>query len=153
MPDVIFSTYATDSAAADESQSKTGISVVVISYSELGFGMTDIFGELVQESLKLIGQVTGQVERAQEVVGFFNLVCKTFNDKYPSSTREVYDEATRLNDLADQVRKAHLDRMKAGTCNALPALTFSDMAVALRRIKNHTVNLHEALLSEHVQTA
>ncbi|NIQ96699.1 MAG: hypothetical protein GWN87_22805, partial [Desulfuromonadales bacterium] len=61
--------------------------------------------------------------------------------------------ATRLNDLADQVRKAHLDRMKAGTCNALPALTFSDMAVALRRMKNHTVNLHEALFTEHTKAA
>ena len=37
--------------------------------------------------------------------------------------------------------------MKAGTCSALPALTFSDMAVALRRVKNHTVNLHEALIA------
>jgi len=84
----------------------------------------------------------------QEVVGFFSLVCNAFNNEDASSTRKVYDEASRLNDLADQVRKAHLDRMKAGTCNALPALTFSDMAVALRRIKNHTVNLHEALFAE-----
>jgi phosphate:Na+ symporter len=84
----------------------------------------------------------------QEVVGFFSLVCNAFNNEDASSTRKVYDEASRLNDLADQVRKAHLDRMKAGTCNALPALTYSDMAVALRRIKNHTVNLHEALFAE-----
>jgi phosphate:Na+ symporter len=83
-----------------------------------------------------------------EVLGFFNLVCNAFNSEDVSSTRKIYDEATRLNDLADQVRKAHLDRMKEGSCNALPALTFSDMAVALRRIKNHTVNLHEALFAE-----
>jgi phosphate:Na+ symporter len=84
----------------------------------------------------------------QEVVSFFNLVCNAFNNEDTSSTRKIYDEASRLNDLADQVREAHLDRMKAGTCNALPALTFSDMAVALRRIKNHTVNLHEALFAQ-----
>ena len=89
----------------------------------------------------------------QEVVGFFNLVCKAFGDENVSSTRKIYDEAKRLNDLADQVRKAHLDRMKAGLCGALPALTFSDMAVALRRIKNHTVNLHEAMFSEQALTA
>ena len=89
----------------------------------------------------------------QEVVSFFHLVCKAFNNEAYCSTREVYDEATRLNDLADQVRKAHLDRMKAGSCNALPALTFSDMAVALRRVKNHTVNLHEAICSEQAQSA
>ena len=89
----------------------------------------------------------------QEVVNFFGLVCKAFNDEDFSSTKEIYSEAARLNDLADEVRKAHLDRMKSGACNALPALTFSDMAVALRRIKNHTVNLHEALISEQAHAA
>ena len=84
----------------------------------------------------------------QEVIDFFSLVCKAFNNEDFSSTKQIYSEASRLNDLADQVRKNHLERMKSGACNALPALTFSDMAVALRRIKNHTVNLHEALFSE-----
>ncbi len=81
-------------------------------------------------------------------VHFFTQVCNAFNDEDVSSTRKIYAEANRLNDLADEVRKAHLDRMKEGSCGALPALTFSDMAVALRRIKNHTVNLHEALFHE-----
>ena len=84
----------------------------------------------------------------QEVFSFFNQVCNAFNNEDVSSTRKIYDEAARLNDLADEVRNAHLERMKDGSCGALPALTFSDMAVALRRIKNHTVNLHEALFAE-----
>jgi iron complex transport system substrate-binding protein len=42
-PDVIFSTYATEAAAADELQAQTGIPVVVINYG--GFGITSIFGE------------------------------------------------------------------------------------------------------------
>jgi len=83
-----------------------------------------------------------------EVFAFFTHVCNAFNDEDVSSMRKIYDEANRLNDLADEVRKAHLARMKEGSCGALPALTFSDMAVALRRIKNHTVNLHEALFHE-----
>lgn len=81
----------------------------------------------------------------REVFAFYTQVCKAFNDEDASSTSKIYAEATRLNDLADLVRKNHLARMKLGACGALPALTFSDMAVALRRIKNHTVNLHEAL--------
>ncbi|WP_321365997.1 Na/Pi cotransporter family protein [uncultured Desulfuromusa sp.] len=83
-----------------------------------------------------------------EVFSFFTQVCKAFNTEDASSTRKIYDEASRLNDLADRIRRAHLDRMKDGSCAALPALTFSDMAVALRRIKNHTVNLHEALFAD-----
>ena len=81
-----------------------------------------------------------------EVFAFFTHVCRVFNDEDASSTRMIYDEANRLNDLADTIRKAHLKRMKEGSCGALSALTFSDMAVALRRIKNHTVNLHEAMI-------
>ncbi|SDZ95104.1 phosphate:Na+ symporter [Desulfuromusa kysingii] len=83
-----------------------------------------------------------------EVFSFFTQVCKAFSTDDASSTRKIYDEASRLNDLADRIRRAHLDRMKDGSCAALPALTFSDMAVALRRIKNHTVNLHEALFAD-----
>jgi phosphate:Na+ symporter len=83
----------------------------------------------------------------REVFAFFTQVCKAFNNEDVSSTEKIYAEAARLNDLADEVRKNHLDRMKLGSCGALPALTFSDMAVALRRIKNHTVNLHEALFN------
>lgn len=83
-----------------------------------------------------------------EVFAFFTRVCKAFNNEDVSSTRKIYAEASRLNDLADAIRKSHLGRMKDGSCNALPALTYSDMAVALRRIKNHTVNLHEALFAE-----
>lgn len=83
-----------------------------------------------------------------DIFSFFNQVCRVFKNEDLSSRSEIEAEARRLNDLADEIRKAHLDRMKAGSCGALPALTFSDMAVALRRIKNHTVNLHEALCVE-----
>ncbi len=83
-----------------------------------------------------------------EVFNFYTLVSKIFTGIENSPTDKVYEEAARLNDLADNIRKSHLDRMKEGSCGALPALTFSDMIVALRRIKNHSVNLHEALNTE-----
>ena len=67
-PDVIFSTYAADTAAADELQSKTGIPVVVVSYG--GFGITSIFGENIQNSLKLIGQVIGDTSKAKKANAF-----------------------------------------------------------------------------------
>ncbi|MHB8058035.1 MAG: Na/Pi cotransporter family protein [Desulfuromonadaceae bacterium] len=85
----------------------------------------------------------------REIFAFFILVCNDFKNEDLVNSRKIYDEAHRLNDLADAIRDNHLKRMKAGCCGALPSLTFSDMAVALRRIKNHTVNLHEALFSKH----
>jgi iron complex transport system substrate-binding protein len=67
-PDVIFSTYATDVAAADELQAQTGIPVVVVTYG--GFGITSIFGENIQNSLKLIGQVIGDTAKADQTSAF-----------------------------------------------------------------------------------
>ncbi|APG27806.1 hypothetical protein A7E78_08115 [Syntrophotalea acetylenivorans] len=83
-----------------------------------------------------------------EVLAFFTLAGKSLNGEDKVSTSEVLKEARRLNDLADTIRDSHLVRMKSGSCSALSALIFSDMAIALRRIKNHTVNLHEALSIE-----
>jgi len=67
-PDVIFSTYATDAATADELQTQTGIPVVVLSYG--GFGITSIFGEDIQASLSLIGQVIGDTSKAERANDF-----------------------------------------------------------------------------------
>ncbi len=66
-PDVIFSTYALDKSSADEMQTKTGIPVVVLSY-----GKTSVFDPLVNESLKLIGEITGNEQRAQELIDFMD---------------------------------------------------------------------------------
>jgi phosphate:Na+ symporter len=84
----------------------------------------------------------------QEVIAFYNDVCKSFQNENQRNLEGITSKARRLNELADALRDAHLERMKSGACGALPALTFSDMAVALHRIKNHTVNLHEALYFE-----
>jgi len=67
-PDVIFSTYATDAAAADELQAQTGVPVVALSYG--GFGITSIFGEKIQNSLLLIGQVIGDTSKAEQANTF-----------------------------------------------------------------------------------
>jgi phosphate:Na+ symporter len=81
-----------------------------------------------------------------EVSAFFTMVGNVLQGEEDAGTSTVLKEAGRLNELANAIRDAHLGRMKAGSCSALSALIFSDMAIALRRIKNHTVNLHEALV-------
>jgi iron complex transport system substrate-binding protein len=65
-PDVIFSLYNSDISAVDELQSKTNIPVVALSY-----GDTEVFDPTLNESLELIGKVTGNEARAAEVVQFF----------------------------------------------------------------------------------
>ncbi|MBZ0137175.1 MAG: Na/Pi cotransporter family protein [Planctomycetes bacterium] len=58
--------------------------------------------------------------------------------------RALIRKSDAIGDRADKVRDAHLLRVKEGQCDALSGLIFSDMIVALRRIKNHTVNLIDA---------
>jgi phosphate:Na+ symporter len=82
------------------------------------------------------------------VLDFFARTGKMLENEDSGSANDMWKEASGLNAFANAIRDAHLDRMKDGSCGALSALIFSDMAIALRRIKNHTVNLYEALSSE-----
>lgn len=64
-PEVIFTTYASDKASADNLQSKTGIPVVALSY-----GKTSVFDPDVYASLKLIGKITGKEQKAREIADY-----------------------------------------------------------------------------------
>lgn len=65
-PDVIFVCTLVDQGKADQLQAKTGIPVVVLSYSS---GTTS-FDENLYHSLTMIGMVMGKEKRAQEVVTY-----------------------------------------------------------------------------------
>lgn len=64
--EVVFSTYAMEPAEIQELQDKLSIPVVALRYGE-----ASLFSEEVDQSLDLIGQITGREERAQEVVNYF----------------------------------------------------------------------------------
>lgn len=64
-PDVIFTTYATDSTGADDLQNKTGIPVVVLDYGKEG-----IFGEALYNSITIVGDVMGEREKSKEVINY-----------------------------------------------------------------------------------
>ncbi|EPZ49806.1 Na/Pi-cotransporter II-like protein [Bacteriovorax sp. BAL6_X] len=53
-------------------------------------------------------------------------------------------KSKELRDQAEQIRKKHLDRVSSGEYDALGALTYSDMIVALRKIRSHTENAAQA---------
>lgn len=57
---------------------------------------------------------------------------------------DLLELGDRLRMRADAMREAHLERTRSGTCDPLAGLTFSDMVVALRRIKNHSINMIDA---------
>ncbi len=64
-PDIIFSLYTSDDSAMDELQKKTGIPVIVLDY-----GDTEAFDDSVLASIRLMGEILGRKERAEEVAVF-----------------------------------------------------------------------------------
>lgn len=64
-PDVIFTSYASDAAAAEDLEGKTGIPVVVLDYGQEG-----IFGESLYNSINIVGEVMGVTEKSKEVVDY-----------------------------------------------------------------------------------
>ena len=80
-----------------------------------------------------------------KVKDLFTLVSKLTAGEDLNLADKVSTSSRALTEHADHLRNLHLDRMREGTCQAMPALAFSDIMVAMRRIKNHSVNLYEAL--------
>ncbi|MEA3558024.1 MAG: iron ABC transporter substrate-binding protein [Candidatus Thermoplasmatota archaeon] len=65
-PDVVFWTY-TDTSKADDLQTKTGIPVVALNYGDLNDNKQDLY-----DALELIGEVMGNMERAQDIESFID---------------------------------------------------------------------------------
>lgn len=82
-PDVVFTTYATDQAAANNLQSKTGIPVVALSY-----GTTSTFDPEINTSLTTIGTILGMRQRATELIELI----RGFQADLDARTRDVAQE-------------------------------------------------------------
>lgn len=79
-----------------------------------------------------------------EVDNFVGRVCGA-RKKRADSTRitSLMEESKRLNKMANNMRDEHMERLRSGACQSLPAQTYSDMFVSLRHIKNHAFNILE----------
>lgn len=79
-----------------------------------------------------------------EVDTFVGRVCMA-RRKRADATRitGLMEESKRLNKMGNAMRDAHLDRLKTGACQSIPAQSYSDMFVSLRHIKNHALNILE----------
>ena len=84
-PDIIFTSYVSDPNAIELLQKRTGIPVVAVGYNSNG-----LFAEDIYNSLKLIGDITNNVSRAEAVVNYFENSkneLSTIANKNPSKER------------------------------------------------------------------
>jgi len=75
-PDVIFAASFLDRAKADNLQQKTNVPVVVLDY-----GNKLLFDQNVYKSLRIIGQIVGKIERAEELINYMQRLKGFFHSR------------------------------------------------------------------------
>jgi phosphate:Na+ symporter len=91
-------------------------------------------------------------EAWHDIMVFFNEVEAYFKqlsdaraqDLDTATIKERLKGAKSIKKLGKQMRDRHLDRLREGHYQAATAQMFSDMFMALQRVKNHSVNYIEA---------
>jgi len=82
---------------------------------------------------------------SRHVVEYFDLIVKAFHDRDRTILPEARSRGDTINHIADEIRENHLNRLDAGVCDPVMGLVYSDIVVNLRRVKNHTFNIAEAV--------
>jgi len=79
-----------------------------------------------------------------DVAVYFDRLTKARErDASTAEFKGLITESKMIKKLGKDMRERHLDRLRAGECQAVTAQTYSDMFMSLQHIKNHTVNFVE----------
>lgn len=77
---------------------------------------------------------------------------KFTTDKLFDRTQNHFEEAWKRSEVlrleAHNIRNAHIKRVSQGSYDALSAMSFSDIIVALRKIRSHSLNIAQAFKKE-----
>ncbi len=79
-----------------------------------------------------------------EVQGFYEDIVVNIKSTHNVDLTLVHRKSEELRQRAQTIRKNHLDRVSKGKLDPLPSLTFSDMVVAVRKVRSHAQNIAEA---------
>ena len=84
-----------------------------------------------------------------EVWNFFEMVGKGLEDSDILDMSRIEAKSNELQLWADSMREKHLDRISKGVYPPVTALTYSDMVVALRKIRAHSFLMAGAIENFH----
>lgn len=84
-----------------------------------------------------------------EVSAFFALVGEGLDSGHGLDMSKVEAKSHELQLWADSMREKHLDRISKGSYQPITALTYSDMVVALRKIRAHSFLMAGAIENFH----
>lgn len=77
----------------------------------------------------------------EKIKGYYNETTGQFVNNEPTDMSVASRKSEQLRDECNSIRDRHLDRVGHGEYPALSAITYSDMIVALRKIRSHSENI------------
>lgn len=86
-----------------------------------------------------------------EVWAFFEIIGVALDEGEPMDMSRVEAKSHELQLWADSMREKHLDRISKGVYPPVTALTYSDMVVALRKIRAHSFLMAGAIENFHAR--
>lgn len=87
-----------------------------------------------------------------EVQAFFSLTIAGLEDIGNHESEKILSKSEELQIWADSIRDKHLDRIAKGSYKPVTALTFSDMVVALRKIRTHAFRMSQSVEALNLET-
>lgn len=88
----------------------------------------------------------------EEVYTFYNLTVAGLGRPGIHDMETITTKSEELQIWADSIRDKHLDRISKGVYKPVTALTFSDMVVAVRKIRTHAFRMAESVQALNTQT-
>ena len=85
-----------------------------------------------------------------DVWQFFELCCSGFTTATTVELTTIFKKSEELRILADDMRDKHVVKAGEGNIDPLSVLTYSDMVVALRKIRAHASNIAQAVNSTRI---
>jgi len=87
-----------------------------------------------------------------EVQSFYGLTIQGLEKNAKQDMERIIAKSEELQIWADSIRDKHLDRIAKGSYKPVTALTFSDMVVALRKIRTHAFRMSESVHTLNLET-
>ena len=87
-----------------------------------------------------------------EVQDFYAMTIVGLENSQAHDMDKITSKSEELQIWADSIRDKHIDRISKGSYKPVTALTFSDMVVALRKIRTHAFRMSESVEALNTQT-
>ncbi len=85
------------------------------------------------------------IEYMEHVWEFFQHCCSGIYEGIIHKPKEIELMSEKLRLRADDIRDRYINRISKGEHDALSSLTYSDMVVALRKVRSHSMNIAQAV--------